>query len=62
MNRWQTNRAGLEQAMKALYGSEPYTDEQRAADLSLLAAKKHRDHNPEPDLLDGSEEPGREAA
>lgn len=54
MSRWETNRAGLERAMKALYSDEPYTDEQRAADRSLIAAQQHRDHFPEPDLLENS--------
>ena len=45
---------GLADALHALHSTEPYTEEQRAADRSLIAAQKHRDHYPAPDLLENS--------
>lgn len=43
---------GLADALRALHSRDPYTDDQRAADLSLIAAQQHRDHFPDPDLLE----------
>lgn len=54
MNRWQTQREGLERALSALYGPPP-TDADRREHERLVAremarAEAHRRPSPQPEL------------
>lgn len=54
MNRWQTQREGLERALSALYGPPP-TDAERREHERLVAremarAEAHRRPSPQPEL------------